>query len=121
MPLQVAARLTPTVRQFRRRFLSAVACGLLLTTVADRCLAAAAEEYSSLPKLHLEIQHVVHFIGLVDVKMHLHYHAIPASDVLTLGFFEILGQGNTDKFNRTCASDRTAGAPAPVMKERDAK
>jgi hypothetical protein len=63
--------LTPTVRQFRRRFLSAVACGLLLTTVADRCLAAAAEEYSSLPKLHLEIQHVVHFIGLVDVKPNL--------------------------------------------------
>jgi hypothetical protein len=42
-----------------------------LTTVTDRCLAAAAEESSSLPKLHLEIQHVVHFIGLVDVKPNL--------------------------------------------------
>jgi hypothetical protein len=68
MPLQVAAHLTPTVRQFRRLILSAVGCGLLLTTVTDRCLAAAAEESSSLPTLHLEIQHVDHFVGLVDVK-----------------------------------------------------
>ena len=53
--------------------------------------------------------------------MQVRYHATPASCVLTVGLFEMLDQRNGAKFNRTCASDGTPGAPVPVMKERDAK
>src|ERR1700737_2673977 len=72
MSFRLAIPVTVTARPLRSLMLLPVLCTLLLGVYACPCLAAVgSEEKSALQTETLQIHHVIHFIGLADVKRNL--------------------------------------------------
>src|SRR5579859_1423096 len=69
MSFRLAIPVTMTARPLRSLMLLPVLCTLLLSVYTRPCLAAAgSEERSASQTETLQIHHVIHFIGLADMK-----------------------------------------------------
>ena len=72
MSVRIAIPVTMTAQPLRGLMLLPVLCTLLLSVYTRPCLAAALTEERSAPETEtLQIHHVIHFIGLADVKRNL--------------------------------------------------